>query len=218
MADYYFRPSISPLIAGLFAAGLIMRRHAVLDAGCGTGTDCLTLLSWGIRRVVGIDLDDDYYRARHREVLRAAYRLTRRNRGAQTIEFHYDPVTRRHAHLRDRSFDVVLDSLLFNNLSPNAGALYLQQVARVLKPGGLFVIQCRSSDPRFGVLPARRRLPPTFEKFFRASGLVTTDLVEYSKSRGGKRVRVTVVVARRRGRADQRGAPSRRVSARSPRG
>lgn len=211
MADFYSRPSISPLIAGLFAAGLIKRRHAVLDAGCGTGTDCLTLVSWGIRRVVGIDRDTDFLRARHQAAIRRAEALPKRHRSSQSIEFHYDLVTREHAHLRDRSFDVVLDSLLFNNLSPKAAALYLAQVARVLKPGGLFVIQYRSSDPRFGVQPPHRSLPPTFARFFKAPGLVTTDLVEYSRKRGGKRVRVTVVVARRRGRPAESRTPRQRA-------
>jgi hypothetical protein len=35
-----------PVIASLLAAGLIKEHHAILDSGCGTGTDCLTLLSW----------------------------------------------------------------------------------------------------------------------------------------------------------------------------
>lgn len=40
---YNFRPSISPVVAALFAAGVLKKGGRVLDMGCGTGKDCLTL-------------------------------------------------------------------------------------------------------------------------------------------------------------------------------
>jgi SAM-dependent methyltransferase len=198
MGAYFGRPSISPVIAGLFAAGLIKKRHAVLDAGCGTGTDCLTLASWGVRRVVGIDDENA-------DLARAHERLVRlhRKRGiyAQRVEWHFASVTERHACFPNRTFDVVLDSLLFNNLSPRAGAAYLRQLARITKPGALLVMQYRSDDPKYGRV-SRRVMPQTFHRYFSPGDLVTTDLVEYASSTGSaKRVRVTVVIGRRRGRA-----------------
>ena len=53
--SYAGRPSVSPIIAGLFAAGTIARRHRILDVGCGNGTDCLIMMKWKIRRVEGIE-------------------------------------------------------------------------------------------------------------------------------------------------------------------
>jgi ubiquinone/menaquinone biosynthesis C-methylase UbiE len=195
---YFGRPSISPVIAGLFSAGLIKRGHAILDAGCGTGTDCLTLASWGVRRVVGLDERSDDLERAHKRLLRLS-----RERGefADRVEWHFGSVTEEHVCFDDGSFDVVLDSLLFNNLTPRASAAYLKQSARIMKPGGLLVIQYRSDDPKYGTVPRHRAMPATFERYFEAGEIVTTDLVEYGSASGGaKRVRVTVVTARRRRR------------------
>jgi SAM-dependent methyltransferase len=194
---YFGRPSISPVIAGLFAAGLIKRKHSVLDAGCGTGTDCLTLASWGVRRVVGLDEASDALVQAHKHLLR----LDRKGKiYSEKVEWHFGSVTENHKCFADGSFDIILDSLLFNNLSPRESASYLKQSARILKPAGLIVIQYRSRDLKYGC-PGPENLPPTFHRYFRIGNLVATDLMEYGPAkRGGKRVRVTVAVGCRRSR------------------
>src|SRR5262249_55824960 len=58
---YTGRPSASPVLAGLILAGVIRRSHAILDLGCGDGTDCFALAAWGARRVDGLEWDEEAF-------------------------------------------------------------------------------------------------------------------------------------------------------------
>lgn len=51
----YRRPGTSPIIAALFAAGIVRSQDSILDVGCGNGTDSLALGAWGLAEVLGID-------------------------------------------------------------------------------------------------------------------------------------------------------------------
>lgn len=54
--SYRGRPGASPVVAALYSSGVIRADHAVLDVGCGRGTDAVALAQWGVRDVCGIDL------------------------------------------------------------------------------------------------------------------------------------------------------------------
>jgi len=202
---YHGRPSISPVVAGLFAAGLIKKSHSVLDAGCGTGTDCLTLASWGVRRVVGLD----EHEASLKQAKQHLRRLENRLQGEMgEVEWHLGSVTKNHGYFADESFDVILDTLLYNNLTPQARTAYLKQSARILKPGGLFIIQYRESQAsRFGIVPPKvLTLPRIFRGYFDVGDPVVTDLIERKRA---KRAiwgcgHIIVVVGRRRSRSKKK--------------
>ena len=53
---YYGRPGASPVLAALYAAGVIKNSHRVLDVGTMDGTDAIALCKWGVRDVHAIDI------------------------------------------------------------------------------------------------------------------------------------------------------------------
>lgn len=190
--SFHNRPSVSPVVATLFANGTIKKRHAVIDLGCGNGIDCVTLASWGIRRVVGIDLEE--------ENLNAAQALARRYK-IKCPELHGGSITQEHECFGRAEFDVAIDSLLWNNISAHATPGYVRQVSRILKPGGLLIMQVRSDVPRFDFGDAHDSLPPSFGKQFTFGPVVTTHLPEF-KTKGRRRghAQIALVVGRKRSR------------------
>jgi class 3 adenylate cyclase/SAM-dependent methyltransferase len=126
----------------------------VLDLGCGTGTLAIRA---GQRqpaaRVVGIDADP-------RMIERA-----RRKADAAGVELELQPGSAADLPYADRSFDVVLSSLLFHHLGRDAKRAAAEELARVLVPGGRVVIADwgAPSDPLMRVLFLTIQLIDGFE-------------------------------------------------------
>jgi ubiquinone/menaquinone biosynthesis C-methylase UbiE len=105
----------------------IQRGHKVLEIGCGTGS-----LVTAVKRskpeaeVTGLDPDA--------KALERAKRKARRN--AMTI--HFDQGFSDQLPYPDQSFDRVLSSFMFHHLNDGEKEKTLQEVRRVLKPGGAF--------------------------------------------------------------------------------
>jgi arsenite methyltransferase len=103
--------------------------EAVLDLGCGSGTDafCAALLVGGAGRVVGVDITP--------EQLDKAARLRDREGFAQVeiIEAQIEQLP-----FDDATFDAVLSNGVIN-LSPHKGRVFAE-AARVLRPGGRLAI------------------------------------------------------------------------------
>ena len=101
----------------------------VLDLGCGTGT-----LAIGARerqpaaRIVGLDADP------------GMLERARRKAQAAGVELELDQGSATELPYRDRSFDVVLSSLLFHHLDRDAKEAAAREIARVLAPGGRLAI------------------------------------------------------------------------------
>lgn len=176
--SYRFRPGVSPVVAALFAAGRITKADRVLDIGCGTGTDCIALRHWGLKHVVGLDSNEQWIRIADRRA---------RAFGLDPDEiFHLGSITSEHPCFKAREFTVVIDSLVLNNLPPQAGPAYARQVARVLAPKGLLVLQLRADRHFTDLDPASIWLPPSFHEWFSLSDLVTTHLAENPPARARK--------------------------------
>jgi len=94
----------------------------ILDAGCGTGTNLQLLQTWG--RVVGIDIA--------REALDFC-----RVRGVPSDRLLAASVT--DFPFAAQSFDVVVSFDVICNIPDDVAAF--EQVARILKPGGYFIVQ-----------------------------------------------------------------------------
>lgn len=102
----------------------------VLDVGCGTGT--LALKAYArvgtAGRVCGID-------PAPRQLARARSKAAR---SGASIDFQIGVIER--LPFPDRSFDVVLSTLMMHHLPDDIKRLGLSEIARVLKPGGRLVI------------------------------------------------------------------------------
>lgn len=98
-----------------------------LDLGCGTGTSSLALAQAGWT-VTGVDF------------VRRAIRIARHKArlAGLTIDFQIADVL--HLHLVPDSFGLILDIGCFHGLSPSGKAAYLQQLDRLLAPGGTWLL------------------------------------------------------------------------------
>ncbi|MCA9610578.1 MAG: class I SAM-dependent methyltransferase [Myxococcales bacterium] len=164
---YPGRPGPSPVIAGLVAAGVIRPEHAVLDVGCGRGTDVVALARWGVRKVTGLDTDAGH--------LAQATAKAQRHRVARRTAFHLGSITEKHTCFDDGEFDVVIDSLCWNNLPAGETGAYIDEVWRLLAPGGTLVLQAKWGGR---VFEPTGNLPRRFHRFFHIGPRVKTHLAE----------------------------------------
>lgn len=102
-------------------------RGSVLDVGCGRGDNAL-FLSQGGCYVWGIDIVESAVETA---------KVRARDLGVDARFFTLDAFK---VDALDRRFDTVLDSGLFHALDPAMRDAYLDQIARVLHPGGRLVM------------------------------------------------------------------------------
>lgn len=178
---YVGRPGLSPVLAGLVAAGVLAPRMRVLDLGCGRGTDLLALRELGFERLEGVD-----YNAAS---LRAARAAERRRLGDSRIVWRHGSL----ALLKDldaAAYDVVYETFLLNNLDPDGDVELLRRIARVLRPGGRFLSQ-RKTWPR-------EAAEPLAAAGFDAGPVVPTHMPERGRMRGRSYEPAAVQVLTRR--------------------
>jgi SAM-dependent methyltransferase len=108
-------------------------------------------------------------------------------------------MTREHPCLKDRSFDVVIDTLVWSGLKSPEMPGYFRQVARVLRPGGLFVLHARIPGcPEFDVKP-RTDLPSSLRQWFRMTDGYITHLADF-RNKKRDHADIAVYLGRRRAR------------------
>jgi SAM-dependent methyltransferase len=188
--DYVGRPGISPALAALIALGKVRRRDHILDVGCGTGTDALLLARWGFRHVVGVDPDGPAIGAARSRAARA--RLGRR------VRFHAIGAERLSETFAKGSFDVVLHTLVANNLKGDKGE-HFRELAAVLKPDGLLVLHERVMRRHETGRPGK--FPPlaALKRYFDVGAGLATHLAEHDAGRRGPSyARVILWIGRRR--------------------
>ena len=98
----------------------------VLDLGCGYGWHCVYAAEHGARQVTGIDLSD--------KMLAVARQKT----SAPNVEYRCCAIE--DADFADGSFDIVLSSLALHYVEDYVGVV--QNVHRMLRPGGVFLFSC----------------------------------------------------------------------------
>jgi 2-polyprenyl-3-methyl-5-hydroxy-6-metoxy-1,4-benzoquinol methylase len=197
---YIGRPGISPAVAALVALGRIRPSQRVLDVGCGTGTDALTLASWGFRDVLGIDPD-----AKAVAVARA--RATRARLGPR-VRFEAVAAEDLASFAGPARFDVVLHTLVANNLRERQGD-HFRNVAAVMPPGGLLVLHERVTVRDAKARPGAIAPLAALLRHFHLTPSVTTQLAERPTQRGPPHARVALWLGTPRG--------SRASSGRAPR-
>jgi ubiquinone/menaquinone biosynthesis C-methylase UbiE len=138
---------------------------------------------------VGIDAD--------RGAVAIARRRAARMRLQDRVRFIAAPAEQLEDHFRPASVDVVLHTLVGNNLDERDDAAHYRAVARVMKPRGLLVASMRTVGREENLAPGRVVPPPALRRYFRLTPGVTTQLAEH----GGfspPYARVALWVGRRR--------------------
>lgn len=119
---------VDAVLAHLAARDLVYGSSAVLDFGCGVGR-LSNALARHFDRVVAIDVAPSML-ARARELDRSDGR----------IDFRHNP----HPDLRevpDDDVDLAYSSLVLQHLPRRAALVYVRELVRVTRPGGLVVVQ-----------------------------------------------------------------------------
>jgi len=123
----WFDPGPSPQVVLAVDTGFFTRGMEILDVGCGAGSNVLFLARSGFR-ASGIDLSPG-------AVTAARSRLS---------EAHLEPRVQEGDVLAlpfpDGSFDGLVDNGCFHTIPLRRRARYVEEVHRVLRPGGSFVL------------------------------------------------------------------------------
>ncbi len=119
------RSALAPIAH--FMAGRDQRQVTLVDVACGTGRFLRQVrLSYPAMRLKRLDLSRPY--------LDEARRLLEGLRGADLIEAAAERMP-----LESSSADIVTSTFLFHELPPQVRRAATAEIARVLKPGGIFV-------------------------------------------------------------------------------
>ncbi|MCA1818450.1 MAG: class I SAM-dependent methyltransferase [Thermoplasmatota archaeon] len=176
---YVGRPGIPPAVAALVAAGRIRKTDRILDVGCGTGTDALLLSAWGFRHVDAVDPD--------RAAIATARRRATRRHLNHRVRFQVMPAEGLLAEFGPRRFDVVLHTLVANNLGRRKDE-HFRNVAAVLRADGLLVLHERLGRGWANVPPGRVAPLAAVRRHFELAPGVTTHLAEGLSSGPGHAV------------------------------
>jgi len=123
----WFDPDPCPAVEGAVSEGFFAPGTAVLDIGCGAGSNVLFLAQKGFE-AHGIDLSPGAVRAARTRALAAGLSVDVREGDALALEFP------------DGRFEGLVDIGCFHTLPVRRRADYAREVARVLRPGGSFVL------------------------------------------------------------------------------
>jgi SAM-dependent methyltransferase len=139
----WFSPRPSPFLVRAVAARWLPRRDRVLDIGCGAGTNVLWLARRGFR-ATGVD------------VAPAAIRVARSRSSASGTSATFELGEATRLPFPRARFGTTLDFGCFHTLPFHLREPYAEEVARVLRPGGSFLLSWigREETRRYG--PAHR--------------------------------------------------------------
>ena len=109
-------------------AGRDQRKLRLIDIGCGTGRFIDSLKQvWPKLPVLGIDMSESYIKHARRH-------LQRRSR------VHLSVANAESLPVADDSHDALISTFLFHELPPRVRRTVVRECARVLKPGGRFIL------------------------------------------------------------------------------
>lgn len=160
------------MVVGLLQGRAIKPGQSVLEIGCGSGRDAIVMARWGCR-VTGLDA-----RGHCLAAARERARMARVGSKATFVKGYFPDDTAN--LLKSGSFHAVVDALCWTNISDeNASRSFVEEVWRVLRRRGMFVLHMRplrASEP--DIMSAQRRLEGPMLRYFDWSPLVRTHLAE----------------------------------------
>jgi ubiquinone/menaquinone biosynthesis C-methylase UbiE len=159
-ADIMRRQIIPPVTRFVRAAGIDPARMRLLDVACGTGRTLYQLAATHpTLRFHGVDLSPFYIR-RARQMLADVDEVTLAVENAEALPY------------ADATFDVVTSVYLFHELPRNARRNVVAEMVRVVRPGGLVVIEDSAQLAESAELePALRGFTADFHEPFYADYL-----------------------------------------------
>lgn len=122
-----------PELINLVIEGRFPQEANVLDIGCGIGTEAVFLASRGYQ-VSAVDISADAI-ARAKE-LASVY----------GVDVNWQVSDVLHLPMEDQSYDVITDRGCFHCIREDEREQFAAEIARVLKPGGLYVLRCFSNQ------------------------------------------------------------------------
>lgn len=109
--------------------GLDLGSISVLDLGCGTGRNAIYLAEYGAR-CIGYDISPSAIKMGQRKAQELGVSVTLEARNIGEVY-----------PLEDESIDVVMDIIASNSLTDKEREVYISEVFRVLKPGGVLYVK-----------------------------------------------------------------------------
>lgn len=127
-------------------------RGRVLDVGCGAGTQAVWMAEQGLE-VIGVD------------VAETAIALARALAAGRDVQAEFRLADAKRLPFSAASFDAVLDRGTYHHQAGQKPA-YVSEVARVLKPGGKYLLLAFSSKMRWPKSVSLTEVHQQFERFF----------------------------------------------------
>lgn len=154
----------NPEIVNLVYEGIIPVGSKVLEIGCGLGTESIFLAVRGMN-VTALDISAE------------AIEVGRRLANAYDVEVDWRVGDVLKMEVADKEYDVVSDQGCFHHMTNEERPQYLQEVLRVLKPGGMFILRCFSDKIPGGPQPRRISSDELLDMFHPALKLEHMELI-----------------------------------------
>lgn len=139
----WFDPGPSPQVALAVETGFLAKGAEVLDVGCGAGSNVLFLARAGLR-ASGIDLSPGAVAAARGRAAEARLDVMVQEGDVLALPFS------------NGSFDALVDNGCFHTIALRRRRRYAEEVHRVLRPGGAFVLSWVAREHTAATGPSHR--------------------------------------------------------------